>query len=208
MTANDRTVTQIRADGPAVVRRGPVGQPAVVVLDPQGDAKHGELPATWRSLAEDVEVIWWRLPTMVRDGSDVGSLIADLAVDRRLYLVGAGDAALLTLSLARRYRPGVSSVVLVDPPWSGDVESEQRIVDDPVVEVCQVWTGPDDALPIGHPDVVRAVLLALLSADLSPTRATSDGDVPMPAAESLMSQAWDAARTRLTDLLAGLGGRH
>ncbi|HEY3754211.1 MAG TPA: hypothetical protein VGL80_33885 [Pseudonocardiaceae bacterium] len=202
MTAQE----SVRADGPAVVRKGPAGQPAVVVLDPQGDAKHGELPATWRSLAEDVEVVWWRLPTMVREGRDVGSLIADLAVDERLYLVGAGDAALLTLSLARQYRAGVASVVLVDPPWPDDVEAGQRIVDDPSLEVAQVWTDPDDTLPIGHPDVVRAVLLALLSADLAPTRPAHDGDVRMPAAESLLSQAWDAVRTKLTDLLAGLGG--
>jgi pimeloyl-ACP methyl ester carboxylesterase len=177
-----------------------------VVLDPQGDAKHGELPATWRSLAEDVEVVWWRLPTMVREGRDVGSLIADLAVDERLYLVGAGDAALLTLSLARQYRAGVASVVLVDPPWPDDVEAGQRIVDDPSLEVAQVWTDPDDTLPIGHPDVVRAVLLALLSADLTPTRPADDGEVRMPAAESLLSHAWDAVRTKLTALLAGLGG--
>jgi pimeloyl-ACP methyl ester carboxylesterase len=203
MTAQER----VRADGPAVVRKGPAGQPAVVVLDPRGDAKHGELPATWRSLAEDVEVVWWRLPTMVREGRDVGSLIADLAVDGRLYLVGAGDAALLTLSLAGQYRAGVVSVVLVDPPWPDDVEAGQRLVDDPSLQVAQVWTDPEDMLPIGHPDVVRAVLLALLSADLTPTRSTSDGGVRMPAAESLMSQAWDAARTRLTELLAGLGGR-
>ena len=81
MTTNNRTIAQVRADGPAVVRKGPAGHPAVVVIDPLGDAKHGELPATWRSLAEDVEVVWWRLPTMVREGRDVGSLIADLAAE-------------------------------------------------------------------------------------------------------------------------------
>jgi pimeloyl-ACP methyl ester carboxylesterase len=193
------------------VRKGPATQPAVVVLDPLGDAKHGELPATWRSLAEDVEVIWWRLPTMVRDGRDVGSLIADLAADRRLHLVGAGDAALLTLSLAKQYRGSVGSVVLVDPPWpDGDLGPVLRVLDGAGPEVYQVVTGPDDALPIGHPDVLRAVLQALLSADLWPVGSTSDGaegDAPVPAAESLMSHAWEAARTRLTDLLAALGGR-
>jgi pimeloyl-ACP methyl ester carboxylesterase len=207
MTTNDRGTAQVRADGPAVVRKGPAGLPAVVVLDPLGDAKHGELPATWRSLAEDVEVVWWRLPTMARDCRDVGSLIADLAVDRRLYLVGAGDAALLTLSLARQHRAVVESVVLVDPPWSGGVETGQRIVDDPTVEVFQVDTGTD-ALPIGHPDVVRAVLVALVSADLWPDDRVPEPNVRVPAAESLMSEAWDAARHRLTALLTALGGGH
>ena len=51
-----------RADGPSVVRKGPTDGPIVVVVDPQGDAKHDELPATWRGLAEDVGVVWWRLP--------------------------------------------------------------------------------------------------------------------------------------------------
>lgn len=204
MTANDRTIAQVRADGPAVVRKGPAGQPAVVVIDPLGDAKHGELPATWRSLSEDVEVVWWRLPTMVREGRDVGPLIADLAVERRLYLVGAGDAALLTLSLARQFR--VASVVLVDPPWSGGVENGQRIIDDPGVEVFQVNTGPDDALPIGHPEVVRAVLLALVSADLWPDGPMPEAEIRLPAPESLMGGAWDAARHRLTDLLDTLSG--
>jgi pimeloyl-ACP methyl ester carboxylesterase len=72
---------------------------------------------------------------------------------------------LLTLSLARQYRGGVGAVVLVDPPWTGGVETGQRIVDTPGLDVSQVRTDPDDALPIGHPEVVRAVLQALLSAD-------------------------------------------
>ncbi len=190
-----------------MVRTGPVGRPAVVVLDPAGEAKHGGLPATWRSLAEDVEVIWWRLPTMVRDGRDAASMIAELALDRRLYLVGAGDAVLLTLSLAKRYRAGVGSVVLVDPPGPAEDDTSVRfLVDDPDFDVRQVRTGPDNVLPIGHPDVVRAVVEALLSAGLWPSHASA-GTVRLPAAESLMSQAWDAVRVRLGELLGVLSGR-
>jgi pimeloyl-ACP methyl ester carboxylesterase len=176
MTVKDRPTAQVRADGPALVRKGPASQPAVVVIDPLGDAKHGELPATWRALAEDVEVVWWRLPTMVRDCRDVGSVIADLARDRRLHLVGAGDAALLTLSLAKQYSAGVDSVVLVDPPWPEDDQGPvRRVLDGRVSEVFQVATGSAEALPIGHPDVVHGVLQALLLADLWPIAPTSDG---------------------------------
>jgi pimeloyl-ACP methyl ester carboxylesterase len=208
MTPNNRPTGQVRADGPAVVRKGPTGQPAVVVLDPLGDAKHGELPATWRPLAEDVEVIWWRLPTMVREGRDVASLVASLARDRRLHLVGAGDAARLALSLAEGHRAAVASVVLVDPPWPvGDRAVVRDITDDPTLAAFQVATGPEEALPIGHPDVVRAVLQALLSADLWPADPTRGGVVPVPAAESLASQAWEAVRLRLADLLRALDVR-
>jgi pimeloyl-ACP methyl ester carboxylesterase len=113
---------------------------------------------------------------MVRDCRDVGSVIADLARDRRLHLVGAGDAALLTLSLAKQYSADVGSVVLVDPPWPEDDQGPvRRVLDGRVSEVFQVATGSDEALPIGHPDVVQGVLQALLLADLWPIAPASDG---------------------------------
>ena len=42
----------VRSEGPAVVTAGDPSGPKVIVLDPAGAAKHGELPATWRPLTE------------------------------------------------------------------------------------------------------------------------------------------------------------
>lgn len=210
MSTNERTTADVRADGPPVVHKGPTGRTAVVVLDPLGDAKHGELPATWRSLAEDVDVVWLRLPTMLRDGGDARSVLEDLEREgRTLHLVGCGDAALLALSLARRHESTARSLVLVDPPWpSTDVSMAREVVGDIALDVRQVETGPDAALPIGHPDVVRAVLQALVSGDLWPNHSSRDDDSAprLPGAESLLVDAWQAARLRIGALLDGLGG--
>ena len=88
--------------------------------------------------------------------------------------------------------------------WRGERAAHHRRP----LEVFQVNTGPDDALPIGHPDVVRAVLLALVSADLWLDGPLPEAEIRLPAQESPMSGAWDAARHRLTDLLSTLSGRH
>jgi pimeloyl-ACP methyl ester carboxylesterase len=75
-----------------------------------------------------------------------------------------GSAALLTLSLAVSHRAQVRCVVLVDPPWPvGDLPYVRRIVSNPSLPIEQVDTASD--LPIGHPDVVSAVLRALAAAD-------------------------------------------
>ena len=187
----------VRADGPTVVRKGPMTGPVVVVVDPQGDAKHDELPATWRGLTEDVGVVWWRLPA-----GDVPP--AELTDDHgpAVHLVGARDTALLVLSLAARLPGTVRSVVLVDPPWDADMPALTRVVPVPVHHV--VTGGSEQAvdwLPLGHPDVVVAVLEALMSADLWPD---SDVEPRVPGAESLMVEAWQATRTRLADLLRSL----
>jgi pimeloyl-ACP methyl ester carboxylesterase len=210
VSTNERTTADIRADGPPVVQKGPTGQTAVVVLDPLGDAKHGELPATWRSLAEDVDVVWLRLPTMLRDGSDARSVVDDLdRAGRTLHIVGCCEAALLALTLARKHESAVRSLVLVDPPWPpGDKGIVRDFIGDLPLPVSEVATGPDEALPIGHPEVVRAVLQALVSGDLWPDGPRPDAESAprLPGAESLLSEAWQAARTRLAGLLETLGG--
>lgn len=143
-----------------MVRKGPSGGPAVVVLDPSAEARHDELPATWRPLSEQVEVVWWRLPAARRE-TPAGDVLEGL---HRAYLVGAGSAALLTLSLAVSHRAQVRSVVLVDPPWPvADLPYVRRIVSNPELPIQQVDTGTD--LPVGHPDVVATVLRALAAAD-------------------------------------------
>ncbi|HEX3647874.1 MAG TPA: hypothetical protein VHV49_05565 [Pseudonocardiaceae bacterium] len=175
--------TEPRAAGPAVVRRGPSTGPTVVVLDPHGDARHAELPATWRPLAEDVRVVWWRLPAATRQGSTIEALAEQLtAAQEPVHLVGAGDAALHAVLLAARCRALVRSLVLVDPPWPagsplGDLGS---------VMVQHLVTGERGA-PLGHPDVVAAVLEALVSADLWPGNSA-------PTAPESASLAGDAVR--------------
>lgn len=155
----------VRADGPAVVRSGPRGGLTVVVLDPLGEAKHDAVPATWRSVADEVDIVWWRLPATARPtapGADGPTGLLDGV--GTAHLVGAGSAALLTLAIAVAHRDEVASVVLVDPPWPvGDLPHVRRIVDDTDLPIQQVDTA--DALPLGHPDVVRAVLRAVAPLD-------------------------------------------
>lgn len=151
----------VRVDGPAVVRKGPSHGPAVIVLDPRGDAKHEDLPATWRELADDIGVVWWRLPAATRLGQLGDSLPAELATGREpVHLVGAGDAALLTLSLAARRSDVVRSVVLVDPPWKPDDAQPQDDASQ-AGSVQYVMANGSGHMPIGHPDVIQAVSRAL-----------------------------------------------
>lgn len=151
----------VRADGPAVVRKGPTHGPTVVVFDLLGDAKHDELPATWRALTEEMGVVWWRLPAAVRIGPVDDPLPVEPS-DGVVHLVAAGDAAALAVALAEQRRDVVRSVVLVDAPWQpGDTTMVRDIVAD--IPVLHVRT--TDRLPIGHPDVVAAVRDALASVD-------------------------------------------
>jgi len=56
----------VRAEGPTVVRKGPRGATAIVVLDPP---RATPSTANWRPLAEDVELVWCRPPTCPRCGA-------------------------------------------------------------------------------------------------------------------------------------------
>lgn len=155
----ERPEFDVRAEGPDVVRGGPADAPRVVVLDPYGEARHGELPLAWRSLAEDVRVEWWRLPA-VGAGPGIEVLPRGLADGRPVRLVAAGAGALLAASLVLARPSAVRSVVLVDPPWELDIRSLGEVASDVVL------TRPDDTsdlLPLSHPDVLAAVLLSLIS---------------------------------------------
>ena len=198
---------QTRAQGPAEVRNGPLELDAVVVLDPCGDGKHGGLPATWRPLAEDVGVVWCRLPAIRRQKLAGAHLLPELTAGRRrVHLVGTGSSALLAVALAMSHRDLVRSLIVVDPPWQGDdLRDVGRFVDERTLVVRQIETstyaepGPGDRLPLGHPDVVAAIARVLLSADagLAPEA---------PSLAGLAGRAVTAVRDGVAGALDALAG--
>ena len=192
---------QPRAEGPAEVRKGPLEVAAVVVLDPSGEGRHGELPATGRPLTEDVGVVWCRLPAIRRQRLAGDRLLTELAGGRqRIHLVGVGGSALLAVALAMANLDLVRSLIVIDPPWpEGDLREIGRFVDEDRLVVHAILTGaaatdaaPGSLLPIGHPEVVRAIVEVLVSADAG---------LPEPAEPSLAGQAVGAVRERISDAL-------
>jgi pimeloyl-ACP methyl ester carboxylesterase len=196
---------QLRAEGPAEVRKGPLEVAAVVVLDPSGEGKHGGLPATWRPLTEDVGVVWCRLPAIRRLRLAGDHLLTELAEGRqRIHLVGVGSSALLAMALALANRDLVRSVIVVDPPWPGDDLRElAHFVNEDKLIVRQIETtteaargigpGPNLALPIGHPEVVSAIVRVLVSADAGPPDGTDESGV--------VGKSLHAVRDKIADVL-------
>lgn len=196
---------QARAHGPAQVRKGPLEVAAVVVLDPSGEGSHGGLPATWRPLTEDVGVVWCRLPAAHRQGLAGENLLPELAGGRqRIHLVGIGSSALLAVALAMSHRDLVRSLIVVDPPWRGeDLAEVRRFGDEGSLLIHQIETTNDTEsgvapgntarLPIGHPEVVRAIVQVLISADA--------GLPESAAAPGLAGQALNTVRDRVADVL-------
>jgi pimeloyl-ACP methyl ester carboxylesterase len=165
---------EIRAHGPATVRGGPEDAAVVLVLDPAGEAPHAGLPATWRPLAEQVNVVWSRHPAARRTGKTAEELLAPLAsTHRQVHLVGCARTALTAVAVAVEHRDVVASVVLVDPPWAAqdtdpDAARVARAASALNVPVRQVHTSrhacdqrADPPMPIGHPEVVRVVAALL-----------------------------------------------
>lgn len=151
------------SEGPAVVTAGDASGPKVIVLDPAGAGNHGELPATWRPLAERRGVFWCRVAVG-------GALTAadDLLGDRSpgdpaIAVVAGGPFAAEALQLVERHPGSVEHLLLVGPGPDA--------LDDAVAEVRETGTDvrvvtPDSAgagtqVPLGHPDVVAAVRSAL-----------------------------------------------
>lgn len=154
----------IRAVGPAVVHKGPRHAPAVLVLDPAGEAKHDRLPATWRTLANRVHVVWSRQSALRREGLTEEDLLVSMEPDHHdVHLVGCGPTALPAIALGVRRRDLIASVVLVDP-IAAEVERIATAAADLDVPVRQLHTQPgstaqraEPPMLIGHPEVVRAV---------------------------------------------------
>ncbi|WP_367129750.1 hypothetical protein [Saccharothrix sp. HUAS TT1] len=127
-----------RTEGPSVVWAGPPDAPAVVVLDPAGVGRHGDLPGTWRPLTEHLQVMWCRLPATDepwREADEVLSEFADRAVP--VHLVAGAAAGAEVGELIRRHEDLISSA--------------------------QTFAAP---VPLGHPEVVLEVLRELLAQDV------------------------------------------
>lgn len=161
---------RIRAEGPAVVWHGE-GAESVLVLDPAGEAKHDELPGTWRPLAEHVRVGWYRLPA----GHETPAFS-----ESPVHLVASGSAALPALELAEAHADVVRSVIVFDPApprgvggddwWDDETEGQRRRLADAGMQVrCFVSRYDDPTMragrpvPLGHPHVVGRLIQLLVS---------------------------------------------
>ncbi|MCP2163757.1 hypothetical protein [Goodfellowiella coeruleoviolacea] len=175
-----------RAQGPAEVWAGPVDAPTVVVLDPAGEAKHGELPASWRELSQRFQVVWCRLPVDHGQVSEVEDVFQELAEPgRTIDVVASGPIAQQALDLVARHPGLVRKALLVDPEGTGAtappeatafedalwkertlaLRRELAVAGTSVEVVAWSWGGDRDRveppLPLGHPDVVSQIERAL-----------------------------------------------
>ncbi|WNV89122.1 hypothetical protein [Umezawaea sp. Da 62-37] len=181
-------VDETRSAGPSALWAGPRDAPAVFVLDPDGGGRHGDLPAAWRPLVEHLQVLWCRLPAADGPWREVSDLLAEFqGRDVPVHLLTGGPAAASALYLADKYRGLVRSVLLVDPEEGPDRTTGQEADIRVIVR---------DAVPLGHPDVVVAVVKALLELD------AEDDPAPVePSPPSLLGDAAAALRESITSVL-------
>lgn len=160
-----------RTEGPSVVWAGPADAPAVVVLDPAGVGKHGELPGTWRPLTEHLQVMWCRLPAAEEPWREVDEVLSEFA-DREVpvHLVAGAAAGADVGEVVRRHEGLISSV--------------------------QTFAAP---VPLGHPEVVLEVLRELLDQDVTP-QASQPAANGHREAGSLLGDAASAVRQSVTQL--------
>ncbi|ASO21886.1 hypothetical protein FHR81_003535 [Actinoalloteichus hoggarensis] len=204
----------VRSGGPLVVEHGPPGGPAVLVLDPAGEANHGGLPGTWRSLAERVRVMWCRLPATEAGVESNAELLDELAeYGMPAYLVASGTATQDALLLGAVKWRLVRAVLLIEP------DQEDSELDSPVPEGATdrlvrelaargvptriirrdpVHSG--DAvgapLPLGHPEVVDQIITTMAELESAASELGGPGTRP-----SLTPQDWTRMRTGLADEL-------
>lgn len=137
MTVNPET------EGPPIVTGGDPDHPTILVFDPDGLAKHGELPATWRPLSEHRRIVWCRVPTggALTEGAE---LLVDEGLTQPVHVVAGGEAVAPVLRLLDEH-PIAATVLLVKPPPEADTDGEVIV------------RGDGGPFPLGHPDVVAAV---------------------------------------------------
>ncbi|MGH3880163.1 MAG: hypothetical protein ACRDSK_24330 [Actinophytocola sp.] len=158
-----------RAEGPPVVWAGPELGPALVVVDPSGAAKHEGLPATWHELAASHQIAWCRVPASRDSIEDLEDVLETLAERQtRVDVVAVGQACPAAVALASQFDDVVRLVLLVDPPPDTPEKENVRVV-------ARSGGGERDRieapLPLGHPDVVAGIVMALAEAD----EAAADG---------------------------------
>jgi hypothetical protein len=163
-----------RTGGPSVVWAGPPDAPAVVVLDPAGVGRHGDLPGTWRPLTEYLQVMWCRLPAADEPWHEVDEVLSEFA-DRAVpvHLVAGAAAGAEVGELIRRHQDLINSA--------------------------QTFAAP---VPLGHPEVVLEVLRELLDRDVDP-RTDPAGAEPANGggeAGSLLGDAASALRQSVNRL--------
>ena len=158
-----------RAEGPPVVWAGPELGPALVVVDPSGAARHEDLPATWHQLAVSHQIAWCRVSASRDSVEDLEDVLETLAERQtRVDVVAAGQACAAAVALAGQFDDAVRLVLLVDPPPDTPERANVRVV-------ARSSGGARDRveapLPLGHPDVLAGVVMALAEAD----QAVADG---------------------------------
>lgn len=203
---------------------GPTEGPAVVVLDPGGEARHSELPATWRPLARHVHVVWCRLPAEVGGEATPEDVLTALTQrSARVHLVASGVAAQEALRLALEHAAAVRTVIAVDPApprhidpqswvhtpiewWDrGTALERERLSELKVLVRCFVSRETDTAvrvdrpIPLGHPDVVGRLVETLLSFEQPPPAETDPtGHLPAIPVEAQrrrgVADAWREVR--------------
>ncbi|TQM79512.1 hypothetical protein FHX81_1820 [Saccharothrix saharensis] len=165
-----------RTEGPSVVWAGPPDAPAVVVLDPAGVGRHGDLPGTWRPLTEHLQVMWCRLPATDEPWHEVDEVLSEFA-DRSVpvHLVAGAAAGSGVGDLIRRHEDLITSA--------------------------QTFAAP---VPLGHPEVVLEVLRDLLAQGVD-VHVDQMGEVDGgPEAGSLLGDAASALRRSVAQLFERL----
>ncbi|AUS80370.1 hypothetical protein C1701_20775 [Actinoalloteichus sp. AHMU CJ021] len=154
MTISERRFSP--ESGPGVVTAGPPESPTVMVLDPAGEAVHGELPATWRSLSARYRVEWVRWPALPNPAHLAASLLGEAPV----VLLTTRDLVDTAEWLATRPRSGVDAVyLLAGPALPEPPEVPDHFGSVPVRELDPAGTRNERRrpLPLGHPIVVAAM---------------------------------------------------
>ncbi|MYW93179.1 hypothetical protein G3I59_21810 [Amycolatopsis rubida] len=175
----------VRAEGPPLVAAGRSGAPRLIVLDPAGAAKHDGLPATWRPLAEDHEILWYRIPVegAWRETAET------LAAPERSDLVTSGPLAADALQLAAEHPGSLRSVLLVDPAAEGVISPGDAAV-------------ADEAWLVQHDAEIAALRESGVEVEvLAHSRDDPDDQVPSPLP---LGHGWvvDALRETLAKLEA------
>lgn len=164
---------ETRTHGPAVVWAGPDDAPVVVVLDPAGVGLHGDLPASWRPLAEHLRVMWCRLPASDGSWREVDEALSGFAArGERVHLVAGAGAGSEVGDLIRRHEGVVGSA--------------------------QTFAAP---VPLGHPEVVLEVVRELLDHDVTPGAAEEPARPGTTSLVGDAASALRQSLTRLFDRL-------